>query len=576
MIKKINRILEKKQIISFIFLAILLFVGGLFDLLGVSMILPISNLVMEPETLMGEEWAVLICDIFNIYSSRSLVIFLLMLMIVVYIVKNIYIIFMYKILYHYTYSFKRELSLRLFRCYIFQDYTFHLNNNVADLQRNILIDTGQFFGFISDFLNLFNQCVVCLLLGIYLVAVDWQTTIGVVILLCSAMLVFYKFQHKNQIERGNENRDANAEMNKWIIQSFTGIKEIQVLGREQFFINRCEKEYDRSMNANKKSNFAAILPKPLMEMITVAGLLTVILIRLLMGAELSKFISTLAVFAVAAFRLLPCFNSISSYLATMFFEKNSVDAIFDDIMEMEKLGNRKQLLRSKNKLSFKKEIEIRELSYRYPETTKLILRDVSFVIKKNQSVGFMGTSGAGKSTLIDIILGVLPISQGSILVDGKDIRDNMCGWHNIIGYIPQSIYLMDDTIRNNVAFGIPEKEISDEQLWKALEEAQIADFVHSLPEGLNSEIGDRGVRISGGQRQRLGIARALYHDPQVLVFDEATSALDNDTEAALMEAINGLKGSRTMLIIAHRLHTIENCDVIYEVENGKVFENKKH
>jgi ABC-type multidrug transport system fused ATPase/permease subunit len=289
-----------------------------------------------------------------------------------------------------------------------------------------------------------------------------------------------------------------------------------------------------------------------------------------MGAELDNLLSVLAVFAVAAFRMLPCFNSISAYISNMLFEKSSVDAVYNDIIEMEKLGEKKHEVRKSEIIEFNHSITIQDLTYKYPETEKNILQDVSFEIFKNQSIGFMGESGAGKSTLIDIILGVLPISEGKICVDNVDIHENLSAWHNAVGYIPQSIYLMDDTIRNNVAFGIFEDEISDEQLWKALEEAQIADFVRELPDGLNTEIGDRGVRISGGQRQRLGIARALYHDPPILVFDEATSALDNETEKALMEAINGLKGKRTMLIIAHRLHTIENCDVIYEVKEGKV------
>ena len=287
--------------------------------------------------------------------------------------------------------------------------------------------------------------------------------------------------------------------------------------------------------------------------------------------NISGFVSLLAVFAVAAFRMLPCFNSISAYMATMMFEKDSVEAVYNDIKEMENFDKvRKQSRNLKENLNFKTRINIEHVTYKYPHTEREILKDVNLIINKNQSVGFIGTSGAGKSTLIDIILGVLPVEKGNIEVDGFNICENMRTWHKMIGYIPQSIYLMDDTIRNNVAFGIDENDILDSQIWKALEEAQIAQFIRELPGGLDAEIGDRGVRISGGQRQRIGIARALYHNPEVLVFDEATSALDNETEAALMEAIEGLKGKRTMLIIAHRLQTIQNCDVVYEVKDGRV------
>ena len=453
---------------------------------------------------------------------------------------------------------------------MYQDYTFHLNKNVADLQRNVLVDTGLFLDFMSDVMNIFNQAVVCILLGIYLLMVDWQTTTGVIVLLGGAMLLVYIYQRKVQEKRGIENRESSAEMNKWIIQSFSGIKEIQVLGREEFFLKKCEEAYDKGMNANKKSNFAAKVPKPLMEMICVSGLLSVVMVRLLLGAELNKLVPTLAVFALAAFRILPCFNSISAYISTMLFEKNSVNAVYCDIKEMESLGEKKHKIRTNKKMVFTDNILVENLTYKYPNTNRDILNNVSFTIRKNQSVGFVGTSGAGKSTLIDIILGLLPIDKGKITVDGVNICDNLDGWHKTIGYIPQNIYLMDDTIRNNVAFGLNNEEIVEERLWKAMEEAQISDFVRSLPDGLDTKIGDRGTRISGGQRQRLGIARALYHNPEVLVFDEATSALDNETEAALMEAIDGLKGKRTMLIIAHRLQTIQNCDVVYEVKDGNV------
>lgn len=571
MIKKINYILTTKQKISLIGLAALLFVGGLFDLIGVSLILPIVNIVMDPELINTNTWAIRIKGLLNINSDRTFIIFLIMTMIVVYILKNVYTITMYNVMYRMIWKYKEKLSIRLLECYMYQDYTFHLNRNVSCIQRSILTDVGQFFGFITDALNIFNQFIVCILLAVYLMVVDWLTTIGVLFLLGGAIILLYKKQGSIQEKRGRINREANAEMNKWILQSFNGIKEIKVLGREEFFLERCEYEYNKGMEANLKSNLASIMPKPMMEMLCVSGLLLIILFRLLMGGEISGFVSLLAVFAVAAFRMLPCFNSMSAYMATMMFEKDSVEAVYNDIKEMETFEkDKEQILVPKEKLKFEYEININHITYTYPNTQRKILKDVNLTIKKNQSVGFIGASGAGKSTLIDIILGVLPLKEGSIEVDGINICENMRGWHDMIGYIPQSIYLMDDTIRNNVAFGIDENDILDSQIWKALEEAQIAQFIRELPGGLDAEIGDRGVRISGGQRQRIGIARALYHNPEVLVFDEATSALDNETEAALMEAIEGLKGKRTMLIIAHRLQTIQNCDVVYEVKDGRV------
>lgn len=570
MLRKINAILSFKQKLSLVLLVVLLFVGALFDLLGVSLILPIVDIVMDPSTIEDSRSMKLVFDFLGMTNVNNFVILLLVSMIAVYIIKNLYIIFMYNFMYKILWRYKEELSMRLLSCYMYQDYTFHLHRNVSDIQRNILTDVGQFFGFITDALNTFNQLIICALLSAYLLWVDWMTTLCVIVLLGGAMFILYSTQKKVQVKRGQISRETYAEMNRWIIQSFTGIKEIQVMSREEFFLNKCRVTYRQSMDANRKSNLAALTPKPLMEMICVAGLLSVILVRVLTGAELNSFMSLIAVLAVAAFRMLPCFNSISAYMATMMFDKNSIEAVYEDLQEMSQLRERKKYLSTKNKMKFENSISVSNLSYKYPKTDKMILKDVSLTIEKNQSIGFMGVSGAGKSTLIDILLGVLPIEQGSVEVDGQSIYDRMNEWHNIVGYIPQSIYLMDDTIRNNVAFGVPEEEISDEKLWQALHAAQIDDFVRSLPDGLDSEIGDRGVRISGGQRQRLGIARALYNEPEVLVFDEATSALDNDTEKALMDAINGFKGSRTMIIIAHRLNTIANCDVVYEVKQGQI------
>ena len=348
MFKKICKILNKRQMLSLGFMTILIFIGGLFDLLGVSLILPIVNLATEPSTLLDNKAIVFISELFNFQDVRQIVIVLLAAMIAIYVIKNVYIILMYKLLYHFTYSFKKELAMRLLNCYMYQDYTFHLKKNIADLQRNILTDTGQFYGFISDFINMLNQCITCILLGGYLLIIDYKTTIGVIVLLGGAMILVYYYQRKVQVLRGEQNRESSAEVNKWIIQSFSGIKEIQVLGREDFFIKKCEEAYDKGMNANKKSNFATIVPKPLMEMICVGGLLGVVLIRLLFGADISKFVSTLAVFAVAAFRMLPCFNSISAHISSMLFEKKSVDAVFEDIKEMEKLGEKNHLKCSKN------------------------------------------------------------------------------------------------------------------------------------------------------------------------------------------------------------------------------------
>ena len=309
----------------------------------------------------------------------------------------------------------------------------------------------------------------------------------------------------------------------------------------------------------------------MLETTFVSGLLFVIIVKLLRGTDMTYLVPTLSAFAVAAIRLIPSFNRLTGYIGDLIYNKASVEAIYNDLVEIDRLRSRKLLLeQDAEPIRFSSEIQIRDLTFRYPSVDEYILKDANLRIGRKESIAFIGSSGAGKTTLADIFLGILEPEGGGVFVDGVDISGHMGSWHKLLGYIPQTIYLLDDTLRNNVAYGIKQEEIDDEKVWKALESAQLKDFVQGLEKGLDTSVGERGVRLSGGQRQRIGIARALYSDPEILVLDEATSALDNETETAVMEAINSLQGSKTLIIIAHRLTTIQNCDIIYEVKGQKV------
>jgi ABC-type multidrug transport system fused ATPase/permease subunit len=309
-----------------------------------------------------------------------------------------------------------------------------------------------------------------------------------------------------------------------------------------------------------------------MESVCICGLLGAFAIKMQFSeSQMSSFVSTMAVFVVAAVRMLPSFNRITGNIGSIMFDKPSIDSVYHDLVEIEELMARRRIAEEKtNKIILNDKLQVENISFHYPENETYVLRNASLIINKNQSVALIGTSGAGKTTMVDIILGLLEPQEGKIMVDGIDIWTHMESWHQSIGYIPQSIYLMDDTIRANIAFGVPENDVDDAAIAVALKEAQLNQFVDSLPEGLNTVIGDRGVKLSGGQRQRIGIARALYRNPEVLILDEATSALDNETEREVMAAIDGLHGQRTMIVIAHRLTTIRNCDAIYEVANGMI------
>ena len=358
------------------------------------------------------------------------------------------------------------------------------------------------------------------------------------------------------------------------MQSFGGIKETKIVQKEGYFLKKFDAEYE-SFAANHCSyQTLSYLPKPAMETVVISALLLVVMVKLLRGVESSYFVGTMSVFAVAAYRLLPSFNRISGYLSRIMFAKVSVDAVYRDLIVVEELEKNECESSVEKEIPFNEKVSVEGVSFRYPTSEHNVLDDVSLDIPKNKSVAFVGPSGAGKTTMADIILGILMPGKGCIKVDGVEISGDMYSWKKKLGYIPQAIFLMDDTIRNNIAYGIDENEIDDKRIEKVLEEAQLKEFIDTLPDGINTIIGEAGVRLSGGQRQRIGIARALYGDPEILVLDEATSALDTETETAVMEAIDNLNGRKTLLIIAHRLSTIENCDIVYEIKDNKVIKKR--
>ncbi|MBQ3773013.1 MAG: ABC transporter ATP-binding protein, partial [Pseudobutyrivibrio sp.] len=384
-----------------------------------------------------------------------------------------------------------------------------------------------------------------------------------------SFVIMYKINKKRQVEAGEIERVSYAEMNKWIVQSFGGIKELKVLGIEKFFLDNYSRTFDVNANANKNYRLFIFRPKYITEMLAMSGLLITICVRMLMGVNVKEFAATLSVFALAAIRMLPGFNRLTEYVGNVFYGKASVDALYEDLRQTEEL-NIGTVTDNANvkRLELQNAIEVKDVSFKYPEGVKSVFENANLTIEKNKSVAFVGKSGAGKTTLADIILGLLEPYQGTVTVDGKDVFENDVAWHKAVGYIPQNIYLIDDTIRTNVSFS--KDKNNDDKVWEALREARLEEYVRSLPEGLDTVVGDRGVKLSGGQRQRVGIARALYTKPSVLFLDEATSALDTETENAVMESINYLQGKTTLIIIAHRISTIRNCDYIYEVGDGKI------
>ena len=391
------------------------------------------------------------------------------------------------------------------------------------------------------------------------------------------MFIFFIISKKVSSKLGRQNEFYNAKLFQWINQSLGGIKEVKILQREKYFIDSYRTNYKKVIWGARVNELLAAVPKYIVETVAIVGLVLAIIVKLLFGhGALETFVPQMAVFAVAAFRLLPSVGKINAYVNNVMYTKASLDMIYQDLCEIEK--NKPIEVEWEGKTEnwkFMKGVFAEHITYHYPDSDTEVLHDITLEIPKGKTVALIGPSGAGKTTLADIILGLLPPVSGVVRMDDKNIYENLRSWRQKLGYIPQSIYLSDDTIRNNVAFGIYEDQIDDDAIWKALEKAQLKDFVQGLEKGLDTYVGDRGVRLSGGQRQRIGIARALYHDPEILVLDEATSALDSSTEQAVMESIESLQGLKTMVIIAHRLTTIKNADLIYEVVEGKVIQRKK-
>lgn len=570
MLKKINYVLNRKQKIQLVLLLAVIFVGAFVELLGVSAILPLMEAVTNPASLYDKWYYALAQRLFGVDEFSQMLMILAAALIIIYIVKNVYITLMYYFQYKFVFNNQRKLSFKMMKSYMEQDYLFHVSKNVAELQRNITNDVNGFFTVVLDFLQFLAEISVFVVLTLFLMMQDLFITLVMAGLLGIFMLIFTKFFKKVLVEKGQENRDTNVQITKWLLQSFSGIKEIKVTGSEDFFLNHYDSNYKRMAALQRQQSILTYIPKPVMETVCVGGLLFTLVVKMYIGADdISDFVVMLSVFAVAAFRLLPSFNRMTGYLGGLMYNKPSIDAIYEDLTEIEGLVIKKRQ-NEENELVFENKIRLEGICFKYPNTDKWILDNVNLEIDKNSSVAFIGASGAGKTTAADIILGLLKPQKGRILVDGFDIEKNMDKWHKCIGYIPQTIYLMDDTIKANILFGIPDEDADEKLLERSIREAQLEDFIVSLKNGVNTTIGDRGVKLSGGQRQRIGIARALYRNPQVLVLDEATSALDDETEKEVMQAIDNLHGTRTLIIIAHRLSTIKKCDQIYEIANGRL------
>lgn len=574
-VRKLLVLLDAKQKRKMVLLVFVMLFGAMLEALGVSMILPAMNVVLEKNAVENHVSLQIICRVFHIGNTRDLLIFVMSALVVVFILKNVYLFFQQKIQLKFVFTNQFATSRRMMINFMQRPYEYYLNADTAVIQRSITSDVNNMYGLILALLQLTSESIVFLFLAAVSLAADVWMSITVTLLLLIVLLVIKCVLKPVMRRAGEENQNFYSGLFKWIEQSVMGIKEIKIARREHYFINEYAKCGAGYVNAVQRYNLYNATPRLLIETVAIAGMILYMTIRLLNGTEVVDIMPQITLLAVVAMRLIPCANRINNHLTSIAYFEPFFMGVSDNLQEEirdKNIDYREETYRNErdvDKLEVKDKIELKKITYRYPHTDVLIFDEADMEIPIGRSVGIVGTSGSGKTTIVDIMLGLLQLQSGEILADGVEVREHYAQWLKNIGYIPQSIFMVDASIRKNVAFGYADEDIDDGRVWEALKEAQLDEFVRGLPDGLDTGIGERGIRLSGGQRQRIGIARALYEDPEVLVLDEATSALDNETEAAIMESINRLHGRKTLVIIAHRLQTIEKCDMVYRIADGK-------
>jgi ATP-binding cassette, subfamily B, bacterial PglK len=548
--------------------------GAFFDTVSIGVVLPFIAVLKEPELLSKAGRFRPLLSNLNVSEPRELFFILGPALIALFAIKTGYLILLYRWLFGYARKKQVNLARQLLAGYLSAPYTFHIQRNSADLIR---VTTRS----VEDFTNIFmvNLLIVLgelLVLGALtglLMIVEPLATLGALVVLGVPTALLYRSTQRHLGASGRIAEESFASMIQWTEQAISGVKESLITGRRSFFIDQHSYHVQRFADSMRSLTFHTTVPRFVIDTLAVTAMVAVAAILLARGQDLQSTLLLLGMFALAAVRLIPSTSRLSSALAQLRYRYASTEVIYHELLGLQQHRS-DRLPDSAGKdvppIPFRRALVIEHLSYSYPAMRQPAVDRVSLEIPKGHWVAFIGPTGAGKTTLADLILGLLVPNSGRILVDGRNLHDNVAGWQRNIGYVPQTVYLIDDSVRRNVAFGVPEEEIDDERVWQALRAAQVEDLIRSLPDELNAIIGERGGRLSGGERQRLGIARALYRDPEVLVIDEATANLDPGTEAAIVEVVSGLREKKTIIVIAHRLAFVRNCDCIYMLAQGRL------
>jgi ABC-type multidrug transport system fused ATPase/permease subunit len=544
-----------------------MFIGILFEMAGIGVLIPVLSLLLNPD--IGQKYPSLqpFLHALGNPSAFELTFWVMVFLVLFYLIKSVFLGYLGWMQSKFIAHLSLNLVQDLFNGYINQPYIFHLQRNSTQLIRNLQTEIGQFTILSQAVLLLVLELSATIGIAILLIISEPVGAISVILFLLISVFVFQRLTRKKLLRWGKVRQDQAELINKHLFQGLGGVKDVKFSGKEKYFTDLLyEHNYEHSKITIRYFTIG-LLPRLFLEFFAVLAITGIIIVMILQNKPMDHFIPALGLFGAAAFRLIPSGNRVMNSIQSIRFLEPVVDVLFNEFSLIQRAANH---LQSKGKLTFTQNISLKDVDFSYPGTQLRTLDKINISIKKGETVGFMGPSGSGKSTLIDVILGLLAPQSGDIFVDGESIVKNLRIWQDHIGYVPQSVYLTDDTIRRNVAFGIVDEKIDNDEVDRSIRAAQLDEFVENLPIGLDTIVGERGVRLSGGQRQRIGIARALYHNPEILILDEATSSLDTLNETGVMQAVCHLQGEKTIIIVAHRLSTLNICDRIYKLSNGKI------
>lgn len=576
MYRQLLEILNKRQKIKGIILIILLIVVSLLETLGIGVVIPFIIAMLDPQSLLQNKYVQYITGLLHLNGYNNILLLVAVCIIGVYVVKNGLILLVNYYQADFRNALERDLSIKMLASYMKRPYTFFLDTNSADILRGVISDTTSIATVLDSYSGLLAEGLTCLFIGVFLITLNpflAFSMMGVTVVFALGMVICFK---RKTGECGEKTREAFSERQQCAYQTVNGVKEITVMRRRDNFVKQFAMASEKACRYNTAYLWIQKAPNRLIETIFIGSMLLLVCVNVRGLNASADYISSLGTMAIAAVRILPSISNLANYMNALVFNRIALDEAYHNITSAKKEDERNRTARldiqsgdNQGVIVFREGVFINHIKWQYKENLPWVIDDLSLKIEKGESVAFIGESGAGKTTLADIVLGLLQPQGGSVLIDHTDIFGVLPQWARIVGYVPQSVFLLDDTIRNNIAFGLPQEEIDDQLIWSALEQAQLKMTVENLEEGLDTVVGERGIKFSGGQRQRIAIARALYYNPDILVLDEATSALDSETEEAVMEAIDALQGIKTMIIVAHRLTTIRKCDKIFEIKGGQ-------